>query len=73
MLTPSLVTFVKRSFEKPNLTHQFDQLYKKYSWYENYNIEKSKLKPEYQDFIGWRRASFEGNSINININGYRKT
>jgi len=47
--------------------------YKEFRWAEQHFREFASLKTEYRDFIAWRRLSFQGETINIDADGIRKT
>jgi hypothetical protein len=46
--------------------------YKDIAWAEQHFREFSGLRSTYHDFIGWRRAPFEGQTIKIDREGYRR-
>lgn len=46
--------------------------YKDIGWAKKHFEEFSSLRTVYQDFIGWRRAGFDGETITVDKNGYRR-
>lgn len=46
--------------------------YKDIAWAKKHFEEFSTLRTVYQDFIGWRRASFDGETITVDKDGYRR-
>ena len=47
--------------------------YSNVSWAEQHFEDRKNLKAVYYDFIVWRRAEFKSNTINIGVDGLRKT
>ena len=64
----------KTSHTEVNLNprSQLDE-YKKYDWATNYWEEHSQFKNIYKSFIGWKGTFFEGEAINVNSLGMRRT
>lgn len=46
--------------------------YRNVGWAQRHFQEFSKVSTTYFDFIGWRRAPFEGSTIRIDADGYRR-
>lgn len=46
--------------------------YEKYDWSGKHFAEFSALQTTYYDYIGWRRAPFNGETITIDAQGYRQ-
>lgn len=57
---------------KLDLRHQLPN-YSNVSWAKQHFQDRTNLKAVYHDFIVWRRAEFESDTINIGVDGLRKT
>lgn len=71
VLPPALFDLYRRVSASPDSRASLPN-YKDIGWAKRHFEEFSALRTVYQDFIGWRRAGVDGETITVDKDGYRR-